>query len=67
MPKRATATASAAASKTDGGSKSNAGTYFELTRSEVESLRWGKQRIAEYALKEFQGWKDAAHEKPESG
>lgn len=67
MPKRANGTASAVASKTDADSKDNAETCFQLTRSEIESLRWGKQRIADYALKEFQGWKDAAHEKPASG
>lgn len=67
MSKRASGTASAAASKTDADSKDNAETCFQLTRSEIESLRRGKQRITDYALKEFQAWKDAAHEKPASG
>jgi hypothetical protein len=67
MPKNAKKSTSAGASKTDADSKDNAGACFQLTRSEIESLRRGKQRIAEYALKEFQGWKDAAHERPASG
>jgi hypothetical protein len=67
MSKHASGTASAAASKTDVDSKDNAETCFQLTRSEIESLRRGKQRITDYALKEFQGWKDAAHENPASG
>ncbi len=28
-----------------------------LTRSEIESLKRGKKRISDYALKEFRGWK----------
>jgi hypothetical protein len=56
-------TASVRARETDGASKGDLQTSFQLTRSEIESLKRGKQRIAEYALKEFQGWKDAPHER----
>lgn len=55
--------ATARARKTVETSKGKQHAISELTTSEIESLRRGKQRIAEYALKEFQGWKDAPHER----
>jgi hypothetical protein len=54
----------ARARETNGASKGDQQASFELTRSEIESLKRGKQRIAEYALKEFQGWKDSSHDRP---
>jgi hypothetical protein len=38
-----------------------------LTRSEIESLKRGKKRISDYALKEFQGWKAEADKLPAGG
>jgi hypothetical protein len=57
-------TASVRTQEIDGASKGDVQASFYLTRSEIESLKRGKQRIAEYALKEFQGWKDVSHDRP---
>lgn len=64
MPKSANGTVLAPTRKTDKSSRGDQHAISELTRSKIESLKRGKQRIAEYALKEFQGWKDVSHDRP---